>query len=260
MSLTTRTYHTRVMVLFLVLVMGSATGQEPLQGQHEPPPPPREAWEHAIQRVFEQLNTLDLFALATKFGKINIKIPRELQKLPMRMVEGADELRTAGIELYVTELQFEDVNFVYDKKPEWEEQRPIIPTMVEFEHLGVFADAKTRLTTIPVGAVFKNGKIPVAFLPQLERGYDLQVLPNARAKDALLNDVQLKFGGPLMTGIANTFFSKKVAALILEHGVGQTLQMGQGDLISSDLATRLLNLNSNSAKGRALEALIDSLR
>ena len=93
----------------------------------------------------------------------------------------------------------------------------------------------------------------------LEKGYDLNLLPENRAADALLDDVKLQVGGPVASGIANRFFSKRVAQLILEHGVGQTLQMGQSDLIAGDSALRLLDLPADSRQGRAVETLIEGL-
>ena len=244
-------------LLIAGLVAGVGAGEEPAPLS---PQVDREAWSPSIRQVFEQLDTLDLFSTATKLGRITVKVPRELQKLPMRMIDEADELRNAGVDLYVTELQFQDINFIYDRTPEWNEDRPLIPTMIEFKRLGVSADAKTRLATIPVGATFQNGRMPVEFLPMLEKGFDVLLLPESRAEETVLDDVTLKVGGPIATGIANRFFSKKVAQLILEHGVGQTLQMGQGDLITGDMATRLLNIKGDSTRGRAVESLVDILR
>jgi len=112
---------------------------------------------------------------------------------------------------------------------------------------------------IPLGATFQNGRLPVDFMPIIEKGYDLKVLPEDRAGDAVLDDVQLKVGGGLATRIANRFFSKKVASLILQYGMGQTLQMGQGDLITADSASRLLDLPTDSKRGRVLEKVIEGI-
>lgn len=235
----------------------------PALAQEGPPvaaPMDRQAWEPGIQKVFDQLNMLGLFAAATNLGGITVKVPRELQQLPMQMIEGADELRNRGIEIYVKELTFRDLNFIYDKSPQWVEGKPLIPTLVEFGRLGVLADAKTKVGVIPVGAEFDNGKMPVEFLPMPGKGYDLRLLPEARSADTRLDDVKLKVGGPLATGIANRFFSKKVAKLILEHGVGQTLQMGKGDLLSGDAAGRLLDVPGDSKEGAALDVLMDLLK
>ncbi len=219
----------------------------------------RDAWQPAIRSVFEQLDTLDMFALATKMGGIKVKVPKELQAVPIRMIEGADDLREKNIEIYVKELEFRDLNFIYDKSPQWPEERPQIPTTVEFGTLGVTADAKTKMGVIPLGATFQNGRLPVDFMPIIEKGYDLKVLPEDRAGDAVLDDVQLKVGGGLATRIANRFFSKKVAGLILQYGMGQTLQMGQGDLITADSASRLLDLPTDSKRGRVLEKVIEGI-
>ena len=220
----------------------------------------RDAWQPSVQAVFEQLNMLDLFAAATHLGGMTVKIPRELQALPMRMIEGADDLRDRGVEIHVTELQFRDLNFVYEDTPNWAGERPLIPTMIEFGRLAISAEAKTRIGTAPVGATFENGKMPVDFLPMLDKGYELALIPEARQDDAVLDNVRLQVAGPVATRIANRFFSDKVTRLILEHGVGQTLQMGQGDLFAGDTALRLLDVKSDSRRGRAVESLIDGLR
>ncbi len=219
----------------------------------------RDAWQPAIRAVFEQLDTLELFALATRLGGMTVKVPRELQALPARMIEDADVLREHGVELYVTELEFRDLAFHYDESPDWREDRPLVPTTISFGTLGVSADAKTRLATVPVGATFRNGKLPVDFLPMLDKGFDLNLLPDDRPDEVQLDDVQLRAGGRVTSGIANRFFSNRVAELILEHGVGQTLQLGQGDLITGDAATRLLNVPTDSRRGRALDTLIEGL-
>ena len=219
----------------------------------------REAWQPAIRSVFEQLDTLDLFALATKMGGIKVKVPKELQAVPIRMIEGADALREKDIKIFVKELEFRDLNFIYDKTPQWPEDRPRVPTTVEFKTLGVTADAKTKMGIIPLGATFQNGRLPVDFLPVIAKGYDLNLLPEDRAADALLDDVQLQVGGALTSRIATRFFSKPVAKLILEYGVGQTLQMGQKDLMSGDSALRLLDLPKGSKRGRVLEKVIEGI-
>ncbi len=219
----------------------------------------RDAWQPAIRSVFEQLETLELFALATRVGGMTVKVPRELQSLPARMIEDTDELRDRGVEIYVKELEFRDLRFEYEETPEWREDRPLIPTTLSFGALGVSAEAKTRLATVPVGATFRNGQLPVDFLPSMEKGFALGLFPEARAADTHLNDVRLRAGGPVVSGIANRFFSERVAQLILEHGVGQTLQLGQGDLIGGDAASRLLDLPSESRRGRALETLLEGL-
>jgi hypothetical protein len=111
------------------------------------------------------------------------------------MIEGTEELRNRDIEIYVKELTCKDLKFIYDESPHWPDEKPVIPTLVEFGRLGVTADAKTRLGMIPLGAVFDNGKVPVEFLPMLEKGYDLKLLPESRSGDTRLDEVKLKVGG-----------------------------------------------------------------
>lgn len=246
------------LILFIACIYISPAMAEEAPVQSAPVD--RGAWEPSIQTIFDQLNLLGLFAAATNLGGMTVKVPRELQKLPLQMIEGTEELRNRDIEIYVKELTFKDLKFIYDESPQWPDEKPVIPTLVEFGRLGVTADAKTRLGMIPLGAVFDNGKVPVEFLPMLEKGYDLKLLPESRSGDTRLDEVKLKVGGPMTTGIANRFFSKKVAKLILEHGVGQTMQMGKGDLFSGDTADKLLEVAPDSTEGRALDALVDMLR
>jgi len=234
-----------------------------LWAQDVPPvetPATRDAWEPSIQKVFSQLNTLDLFATATNFGGMTVKVPKELQKIPMQMIEGSEELRNRGIEIYVKELKFQDLKFNYDKSPQWTDDKPLVPTLIEYGKLGISADAKTKVGTIPLGAMFDNGKMPVEFLPALEKGYDLKMLPESRANETKLDEVDLKVGGGITSGIANLFLSKKVGKLILQYGVGQTLQMGKGDLLSGDAASKLLDIPADSNKGRAIGSLMEILK
>ncbi len=240
-----------------LLVLSALFGEASAAGEAVQP---RDAWAPAVQKVYDQLGSLDLFAAATSLGGMTVKVPAELQTLPMRMVEQADELREKGIEIRLKELQFKDLKFIYEKTPEWSNDRPKVPTMIEFGRLGFSADAETRRATVPVAAVFENGRLPVDFLPALEKGFDLSLLPEERSGDARLDEVRLQVAGPVATGIANRFFSKKVAQLILQHGVGQTLQMGQKDLLAGNSATRLLDVKSDSVGGRAVESLIEALR
>ena len=219
----------------------------------------RKDWKMAIQAVFEQLDMLDMFALATKMAGVTVKVPKELQSVPIRMIESADGLRAKNIEILVKELVFKELNFAYNKTPQWSEERPLVPTLVEFGTLGVMAEAKTKMGVIPLGATFQNGRLPVDFLPLIEKGYELKVLPENRAEDALLDDVQLKVGGGLATRIANRLFGKKATQLILEYGVGQTLQMGQDELITVDAASRLFDIPQDSRRGKVLEKVIEGI-
>ena len=217
----------------------------------------RDAWQPAISAVFEQLDMLELFALTTRVGGMTVNIPRELRGVPMRMIEEADVLRDRGIEIDVKELRFRNLGFIYDKSPEWREDRPLVPTTITFDTLGIGAEAKTRVGTIPLGATFRNGQLPVNFLPQLDERFDLGLMPEERAEDTRLDDVQIEAGGRLASGIANRLLSDRVGQLLLEHGVGQTLQLSKGDLISGDAALRLLDIPSESRRGRALDTLLD---
>ena len=225
----------------------------------------REEWRPSIEATLDQLSLLDLFATATKFGGMKIKIPKEMQSLPMRMIEGADELKDKGVEIKVTELEFRDLKIVRDNTAQWRDDRPFMPVRLEFEKLGVSADAKTKLGVVPVGAVFEQGSMPADFLPLIKKGFNLEVLPEKRMEESNLDKVKLKVGGALTSGIANHFFSKKVARLILEHGVGQTLQMGQDDLMggsgggAAGIAGKLIDGGRDTPANKAASSLIDKL-
>jgi len=86
------------------------------------------------------------------------------------------------------------------------------------------------------------------------------MLPESRANETKLDEVDLKVGGGITSGIANLFLSKKVGKLILQYGVGQTLQMGKGDLLSGDAASKLLDIPADSNKGRAIGSLMEILK
>jgi hypothetical protein len=181
------------------------------------------------------------------------------------MIEGADELKDKGIELKVTELEFRNLKIVRDKSAQWRDERPFMPVRLEFDKLGVSADAKTKVGVVPVGAVFEQGSMPADFLPLIKKGFNLEVLPEKRLEETNLDKVKLKVGGALTSSIANRFFSKKVARLILEHGVGQTLQMGQNDLMGGSgggaggIAGKLIDGGRDTPANRAASSLIDQL-
>ncbi|HNZ49399.1 MAG TPA: hypothetical protein PLZ53_05295 [Candidatus Hydrogenedentes bacterium] len=248
------------MVFFLFLsLLGADEALSPAENEPAEKIYTREEWRPSIEATQEQLELLDLFAAATKFGGMKIKVPKELQSLPMRMIEGADELKDKGIELRVTELEFRNLKIVRDATPQWQENRPRMPVRLEFDKLGVSADAKTKLGVIPVGAIFEQGTMPADFLPIIQKGFNLEVLPEKRLQETNLDKVKLKVGGALTTGIANHFFSKKVARMILEYGVGQTLQMGQESLMGGGIAGKLIDGGKDTPASRAAGSLIDQL-
>lgn len=251
-----------LLLLLSFFCAGDAVAEE--APDPEEPVYSREEWRPSIDATLDQLELLDLFATATKFGGMKIKIPKEMQSLPMRMIEGADELKDKGIEIKVTELEFRNLKIIRDKSATWRDERPFMPVRLDFDKLGVSADAKTKVGVIPVGAVFEQGSMPADFLPLIKKGFNLEVLPEKRMEETNLDKVKLKVGGALTSGIANRFFSKKVAQLILEHGVGQTLQMGEDGLMGGagaggGIAGKLIDGGRDTPANRAASSLIDKI-
>lgn len=218
-----------------------------------------EEWRGSLSKAREQLNLIEMFAQATRFGGMTVKVPAELQKVPLHLIPGTEELTKRDIDLYVKEITFRDLKLTQEPEPLWMETRPLLPALLDFTTLGLSIEAKTRVGTVPLGATFRNGRLPFD-LDLKPSGYDVGILPERRAADAKLDDLKLQVGGRLASGIANTFFKDDVANLVMKYGVGQTLKMGEGNLFSGGTAaSTLLNLKSGSAGERAVSGLLDSV-
>lgn len=218
-----------------------------------------EEWKPPLAKVREQLDLVDLFAQATRFGGMTVKVPGDLQRVPLELIEGTEELRKRDIELYVKELEFKDLRVSREPKALWVgEERPGLPVLLDFATLGLSIEAKTKMGVIPLGATFTDGKLPLDFLLKPE-GYDIGVIPERRKADAKMDNVKLQVGGALTSGIANTFFKKTVAQLVMKYGVGQTLKLGEKDLLSGGTAATLLQLKSGSAEEKAVSGVLDRL-
>ncbi len=216
-----------------------------------------EEWSGPVQKAREQYDLLGLFAKASHFGGVKVKIPGDLQRVPLEPL-GLQDLKKRGIELYLKELTFKDLDFTRDEEPQWMETRPVLPALMRFSTLGASIEAKTKLGTIPLGATFRDGVMPFDFDFRKD-GYDLGLLPQRRAQDAKLDNVRLNVGGPVATGIANTFFKDDVAKLIMKYGVGQTLKMNEGSLFSGASAASFLKMKPDSAGAQAVTGLLDAL-
>jgi hypothetical protein len=251
------------MLTVIILIFGSTvTGRA--QSQPEPVMPPAttreykpEEWKMPVEKASRQLDLLSMFAQATRFGGMTVKVPGELQKVPMALL-GLQDLEKKGIELYLKELTFKDLELSRKEKPEWMETRPVLPALLRFSTLGASIEAKTKLGAFPLGATFRDGILPFDFDLRSD-GYDVGVLPERRMEEADLKNVKLHVAGPVATGIANTFFKDDVAKLVMKYGMGQTLKMNEGGLFGGNTASSILKGRNDSAS-QAAGTLLDALK
>jgi hypothetical protein len=215
-----------------------------------------EEWAGPVDKAGQQFELLQLLAKASHFGGITVKIPGELQRVPLGPL-GLQELEDRGIELYVKEFTFRNLEFSRDEKPLWMGTRPVLPALMRFSTLGASIEANTKAGMIPLGATFHNGVLPFDFDFRKD-GYDLGLIPERRAAEAKIDGVRLHVGGPIMTGIVNAFFTDDVARLVLKYGVGQTLKMNEIDLFSGATAASFLKMRSDSIGAQAVSGLIDA--
>ena len=224
----------------------------PAAAQYQP-----EEWAGPLGQAREQLDLLGLFAKASHFGGITVKIPGELQQVPLAAL-GLQDLEQKGIELRLKELTFRDLDFSRENEPLWMDTRPVLPAMMRFSSLGASIEAKTKVGVIPLGATFQDGAMP--FDVDLRKdGYDLGLLPERRTQDTKLDKMRLRVGGPLATGIVNAFFKDDVARLVMKYGVGQTLKMNESGLFSGATAASFLKMRSDSIGAQAVGGLIDAV-
>jgi hypothetical protein len=187
-----------------------------------------EEWAEPVGEAGKKLDMLGLFAQSTRFGGVTVKVPKEMQRIPLAST-GMKELEDRGIELYLKEMVFRDLDFTHEQNPLWMETHPVLPALMRFSTLGASLEAKTKLGIIPLGATFRDGTLPFDFLFRKD-GYDLGVMPERRVTETNLENVRLQVGGPATSAFVNTFFKHSVAKLIMKYGVGQTLKMNQGGL------------------------------
>ncbi len=216
-----------------------------------------EEWAGPVGEAGKNLDLLGLFARASHFGGITVKIPAELQKIPLAPL-GLQDLESRGIELYLKKIEFRDLEFTREQNPLWMETHPVLPALMRFSKLGASLEAKTSLGVIPLGATFRDGVLPFDFVFRPD-GYDLGVMPERRTAETNLENVHLQLGGPLTTGFVNTFFRHEVAKLIMKYGVGQTLKMDEGGLFGGGTAASFLKMQPDSAGAQALGGLLDSV-
>ena len=215
-----------------------------------------EEWAGPIGEAGKNLDLLALFANASRFGGITVKIPRELQRVPLAPL-GLQDLEDRGIELYLKEITFRDLEFSREEKPLWMETHPVLPALMRFSKLGASLEARTKLGEIPLGATFRNGALPFDFVFRPD-GYDLGVMPERRAPETNLEDVHLQVGGALASGFVNTFFRHEVAKLIMKYGVGQTLKMNGNGLFGGANAASFLKMQPDSSGVQAITGLLDA--
>jgi hypothetical protein len=210
-----------------------------------------------VDEATKNLDLLGLFAQASHFGGITVKIPKELQKIPLATM-GLQDLENRGIELYLKEVTFRDLDFRREQQPLWMETHPVLPTLMRFSKLGASLEAKTKLGMIPLGATFHDGVLPFDFIFRKD-GYDLGVMPERRTRETNLEKVHLQVGGPATSAFVNTFFGHSVAKLIMKYGVGQTLKMNEGGLFGGSDASSFLKSRSDSSGAQAITGLLDAV-
>ena len=216
-----------------------------------------EEWSVPVADAGKSLDLLALFATASHFGGITVKIPGELQRIPLASL-GLQNLESRGIELYLKEIEFRDLEFTREQTPLWMETHPVLPAVMRFSKLGASLEAKTKLGMIPLGATFHDGVLPFDFVFRKD-GYDLGIMPDRRALETNLEKVHLQVGGALASGFVNTFFGRDVAKLVMKYGVGQTLKMKEGGLFGGSDAASFLKSRSDSPDTQAIVGLLDAV-
>lgn len=232
-----------------------AETQEPAAPTAEPCAECRpEAWQTQLSSVRDQLNLLGLLARATGLGGATVRIPREIQRIPLEMMEGTEELTKRNIELYLKEVRFLNLRLDREETPLWQDQRPLLPGLATFDRLGVTLDAKTRMGTFPVQCELRQGALPFQFHCKQE-GYDVGIAPPYRRDEAKIEDVKLDFGGPVASGILTKIFGRKVAGLVIEAAAGKTFQLGEKDLLGGTG----LPLGDIAPVGETVGTILDAL-
>lgn len=246
----------RMIIVCVALTFGASSGENaanPAPSEYKP-----EEWASPLAKIRDQLNLLALFAQATSFGGMKVKVPQEIQRVPLELIPGTESLREKNIDFYVKEIELKDLAFEPDKDPTWMQTRPVLPTLLRFATIGLSVDAKTKLGRIPLGATFRDGVLPFDF-DMKKDGYDLSVLPERRSTDAKLDNLKLQIGGPLTSAFVNTFFKDDVAKLIMKYGMGQTLKMGESGLFGGQAPTSLLGVKKGSAEDQAINSVLNTI-
>ncbi len=213
------------------------------------PPPPRLAtakelqpWQPQLAEVRAQFDLLKLFAQATQFKEMSITIPKEVQHIAI------PELDERRIHVYLKKLKFHKLTLNHDAAPLWMQDHPAIASMLSFAKLGIAVEVTSPLGRSPVGCVFRNGKMPCDF-DLTSSGYDMNIIPERTTDKARLGDVQIDFGGPLLSMALSKWFGKDLAQSILQFGAGQTLKMDREMLLGEPLGDQLVD--------KLLEELLD---
>ncbi len=260
-----------ILLLFLLhgLAMQAAVAGETLleaaqevesPAAEETAPPDFEPWRPQLAEAREYVNWLKLFSQATAFGGAKIKVPKEVQRVPLEMFEDTKALHDRGIRVYLKELEFRDIHFDTNEEPVWREDHPALASLMQFARIGFNADVKTGIGTFPVGGEFNNGRMPLD-LDLTEAGYALNVIPESRRDEAQLDRMRIKFGGPIASAALTGLLGKKAAEAILTAGVGQTLQMDQGDLLGKGTLKSLFKQgeDEDSLENQAIGTVLDLL-
>jgi hypothetical protein len=218
-----------------------------------------EDWKPQIASVRDQLELLGLFSRLTALRPMKVKVPGEVQRLPLETIEGMESLANTGIEVYLKEVWFSNIRIDSDPEPIWLAEHPAMPCMLHFDKLGFNVDVKTRVGRFPVGGEFFTGRLPFDF-DLLTSGYALSIIPERRSADAELDRVKVDLGGPVASGVLSRFFGKRLAQEVLKLGVGQSLKLDKNTLLGGeDLPSSILNQLGISTGGEDARGLLDSL-
>ncbi|HPO14764.1 MAG TPA: hypothetical protein PLI09_15085 [Candidatus Hydrogenedentes bacterium] len=201
-------------------------------------PPERnvQGWEPQMESIRQQLDLIKLFCVATAVGGMSVDLPKMAQAIP---AENIQELAKANIQLDLKSIKLADLQLSYDTTPKWQEERPAIPSLLQFSRVTASVEAKTPLGKFPVKCSFKNGVLPLNFECK-ERGYDIRVIPESRKAEAKIEEVSFDLGGPLANHVMSKLFGRKVAESVLQFGMGQTLKLDKGSLLGDKAVSSVL--------------------
>ncbi|HOZ46123.1 MAG TPA: hypothetical protein PLO37_10055 [Candidatus Hydrogenedentes bacterium] len=200
-------------------------------------------WKPQIEKVHKQFDVLKLFSAATQFGGVSVKLPDQVQQIPLGLFPETKKLEDMGVRVFLKELEFKNADFSYDKEPQWIENHPAVPSMMKFGRVGFTAKVKTGLGELPVECEFQDGQLPFDF-DLTDVGYAVNVIPERRNTEAQLDNLRFKLGQGPGGGLVSKIFGKELAKTILKFAAGQTLVMEKGSLLSQENLDRMIDKDS----------------
>jgi len=181
-------------------------------------------WEPQVEKVRAQFDLLDLFGKVTQMTGVTIKIPKEVQRIPL------EDPKETGIELFLREVEFHDAAFSYNEEPSVVDNHPVLGALAAFSRIGLAVTVKKGPLVFPVAAEFRSGELPFDF-DVTQDGYALNVIPEARAAEAQLDNVSVDLGGPVAQRVLSKVFGGELARLVLRFAAGQAFQMDKNALL-----------------------------